>query len=39
MHFDCVFLRNLCEEDAKLEESDEGRKLLMVLRVGSTCLI
>ena len=39
MHFDRVLLRNLCEEGAELEETDEGGKLLMVLRVGSTCLI
>ena len=39
MHFDCVFLRNLCEEDAELEETDEGGRLLMVLQVSSTCLI
>ena len=39
MHLDCVFLRNLCEEDAELGETDGGSRLLMALQVSSTCLI
>ena len=35
----CLFLGRLCEEDAELERVDEGGELLMVLRVGLTCLV